>query len=62
MMADNGRLVCLSTRLTFPAATRSATWSAVRPVAGVVVVAAGALGALDALGTVGAVGLEPTRG
>ena len=41
MMADSGRLVCWSTRLTFPAATRSATWAAVRPVAAVVAVGIG---------------------
>jgi hypothetical protein len=70
MIADSGRLVCLSTRLTFPAATRSSTWAAVRPVDGVAVVAGGALGAPDAMGAlgalgapgvVGAVGLGPTK-
>ena len=35
MMAESGRLVCSSTRLTWPAATRSATCAAVSPVAGV---------------------------
>ena len=34
-MAESGRLVCSSTRLTWPAAIRSATWAAVSPVAGV---------------------------
>ncbi len=35
MMAESGRLVCSSMRLTWPAATRSATCAAVSPVAGV---------------------------
>jgi hypothetical protein len=49
MIADSGRLVCVSTLLTFPAALRSSTSAAVRPVLGVAEVGAGAPGALVAL-------------